>query len=237
MNAAEKRKRGSGSASATDDGPNRKQQWYLTYLRGMSTYPCLTTSILGRESRHITSPPSPPKLSQQHHNRDTAIIRRVKPCRDGNEREKSTRLAKQDFFNGTENSIRSASRTYNILYTKLSDRLREQQPHSDAHRGLQLLSIRAMKAKSVLAKHLMTEGILLQLRFSSSLPNHSFSGNKMREAFESTGIHPLNPRTVLGKLKPQNEEPRNITRTGGTSPLPVTPTTPKAISHLKRHAL
>ena len=147
VNAAEKRKRGSGSASATDVGPSRKQQWYLTYSTGMSTNPCLSTSILGREPRHITSPPSPPKLSQQHHNRDTAIMRRVKPCRDDNVRKKSIRLAKQDFLNGTENSIRSASRTYNIPCTKLNDRLREQQLHSDAHRRLQLLSIRAMKAK------------------------------------------------------------------------------------------
>ena len=70
----------------------------LTYLTGMSTNPCFSTSILGRGPRHITSPPSPPKLSQQHHNRDTAIMGRVKPCRDDYEREKSIRLTKQDLL-------------------------------------------------------------------------------------------------------------------------------------------
>ena len=58
-----------------------------------------------------------------------------------------------------------------------------------------------------------------------------------KRLFKSTGIHPLNPRTVLGKPKPKNEESRNITRTDGTSPPPVTPTAPRAISHLKLHAL
>ena len=42
---------------------------------------------------------------------------------------------------------------------------------------------------------------------------------------------------VLGKLKPKNDASRNITRTNGTSPPPVTLTAPRAISHLKRHAL
>ena len=54
------------------------------------------------------------------------------------------------------------------------------------------------------------------------------------KAFESTGIHPLNPRTVLGKLKPERSgESRNIARPRGcfeSSP-------PRAINHLKRHAL
>jgi hypothetical protein len=65
----------------------------------------------------------------------------------------------------------------------------------------------------------------------------AYTEKNIKKAFESTGIHPLNPRTVLGKLKPKNEESRNITRTDGTSPPPVTPTAPRAISHLKRHAL
>ena len=57
-----------------------------------------------------------------------------------------------------------------------------------------------------------------------------------QEGFESTGIHPLNPRTVLGKLKPKwSEESRDITRTYGTSP-PITPTAPRATSHPKYHA-
>ena len=50
----------------------------------------------------------------------------------------------------------------------------------------------------------------------------AYTEKNIRKAFESTGIYPLNPRTVLGKLKPKNEETRNITRTDGTSPPPVT---------------
>ena len=73
-------------------------------------------------------------------------MRRVKPCRDDSENKKSIRLAKQDFFNGTEPSIRSAARTYSIPYTTLRDRLRGLQPHSEAHQDLQLLTVREEKA-------------------------------------------------------------------------------------------
>ena len=91
-------------------------------------------------------PPSPPKLSQQYHNCDTATMGRLKPCRSDNEREKSIRLAKQDFINGIEPSIRSAARTYNIPFTTLRDCLRGQQSHSKAHQELQLLSVQEEKA-------------------------------------------------------------------------------------------
>ena len=65
----------------------------------------------------------------------------------------------------------------------------------------------------------------------------AYTEENIRKAFESTGIHPLNPRMVLGKLKPdRSEESRNITHTDGTSP-PITPTAPRAISRLKRHTL
>ena len=66
----------------------------------------------------------------------------------------------------------------------------------------------------------------------------AYTEKYIKKAFESTEIHPLNPRTVLGKLKlDQSEESRNITHTDGTSPPPITPTAPRAISHLKHHAL
>ena len=70
---------------------------------------------------------------------------RVKPCRDDKEHERSIRLAKQDFINGTEASIRSASRTYNIPYSTLRDRLRGLQPRPEAHRGFHLLSVQEEK--------------------------------------------------------------------------------------------
>ena len=50
---------------------------------------------------------------------------RLKPCRNDYEREKSIRLAKQDFINGIEPSIRPAARTYNIPFTTLRDLLVE----------------------------------------------------------------------------------------------------------------
>ena len=61
---------------------------------------------------------------------------RPKPCRDDEEHKKSIRLAKQDFFNGTEPSIRPAARTYNIPYTTLRDRLHGLQPRTKAYREL-----------------------------------------------------------------------------------------------------
>ena len=71
---------------------------------------------------------------------------RVKPCRDDKEHEKSIRLAKQDFINGIEPSIRSAARTYNVPYTTLKDRLHGLQTRTEAHQGLQLLSVQEEKA-------------------------------------------------------------------------------------------
>ena len=59
-----------------------------------------------------------------------------------------------------------------------------------------------------------------------------------KKAFESTEIHQFNPRMVLGKLKlDRGKESRNITCTDGASPPPITPTAPRAISHLRHHAL
>ena len=54
-----------------------------------------------------------------------------------------------------------------------------------------------------------------------------------RRLFESTGIHPLNPRTVLGKLKPKRSgESQNIARPRGFEfPLP------SSINQLERRAL
>ena len=58
---------------------------------------------------------------------------------------------------------------------------------------------------------------------------------------ESTGIHPLNPRMALGKLKPgRSGRSRNVTRPDSNSetvPPPITPTAPRAINHLKHHEL
>ena len=70
---------------------------------------------------------------------------RLKPYRNDNEREKFIRLAKQDFISGIRPSVRFAACTYNIPFTTLRDCLRGQQPYSEAHRGLQLLSIREEK--------------------------------------------------------------------------------------------
>ena len=62
----------------------------------------------------------------------------------------------------------------------------------------------------------------------------AYTGENVKKAFESSGIHPLNPRTVLGKLKlEQSGESRNIARPRGyfeSSPLRV-------IDRLKCHAL
>ena len=62
----------------------------------------------------------------------------------------------------------------------------------------------------------------------------AYGKGNSKKAFESTRIHPLNPRTVLGKLKPERSgESRNIARFRGcfeSSP-------PRAINRLKRHAL
>ena len=71
---------------------------------------------------------------------------RVKPCRDNNKREESIRLAKQDFINGIEPSIRSAARTYDVPYTTLRDRLHGLQTRTEAHQELQLLSVQEEKA-------------------------------------------------------------------------------------------
>ena len=70
---------------------------------------------------------------------------RVKPCRDDNEREKSIRLAKRDFLNGTEPSIRSEACTYDIPYATLRDRLHGLQTGTEAYRELQLLSVQEGK--------------------------------------------------------------------------------------------
>ena len=62
-------------------------------------------------------------------------------CQSDNKRGKSISLAKQDFINGIKPSIHSAARsTYNIPFTTLRDCLCGQQPHSEAHQGLQLLT-------------------------------------------------------------------------------------------------
>ena len=61
---------------------------------------------------------------------------RVKPCRDDKEHEKSIRLAKQVFFNGTEPSIHPEAHTYNIPYTTLRDRLHGLQTRTKAYREL-----------------------------------------------------------------------------------------------------
>ena len=73
------------------------------------------------------------------------------------------------------------------------------------------------------------------------MPETVYTEENVKKAFESTGIHPLNIRTVLGKLKPgRRGKSRNISRPDGrseTSPPPSTPTAPRAINRLKRHAL
>ena len=75
---------------------------------------------------------------------------------------------------------------------------------------------------------------LIFIRLIVRARDTAYTEKNIKKAFESTGIHPLNPRMVLGKLKPKS---RDITRTDGTPPPPITPTAPRAISHLKRHAL
>ena len=70
----------------------------------------------------------------------------VKPCWDNKEHEKSICLAKRDFINGIEPSIRSVACTYNIPYTTLRARLYRQQTNTEANQGLQLLSVQEEKA-------------------------------------------------------------------------------------------
>ena len=65
---------------------------------------------------------------------------------------------------------------------------------------------------------------------------------KISRRLLSTGMHPLNPRTVLGKLKPERAADHKISLSWVTTPKPyipppITPTAPRAISHLKHHAL
>ena len=46
----------------------------------------------------------------------------------------------------------------------------------------------------------------------------AYTEKNIKKAFESTGIHSLNPRTVLGKLKLERSGgSRNITRPGDDS--------------------
>ena len=69
----------------------------------------------------------------------------------------------------------------------------------------------------------------------------AYTEENIKKAFESTGIRPLNPRMVLGKLKPERSGgSRIVTRPDNdseTAPPPITPTAPRAIKHLRRHAL
>ena len=71
---------------------------------------------------------------------------RAKPRRDNKEHEKSICLAKRDFINGIEPSIRSVACTYNISYTTLRARLYRRQTDTEANQGLQLLSVQEEKA-------------------------------------------------------------------------------------------
>ena len=71
---------------------------------------------------------------------------RLKPCLNDSKCEKSIHLNKQDFINGIEPSICSAACTYGIPFSTLRDHLHGQQPHSEAHRGLQLLSVQEEEA-------------------------------------------------------------------------------------------
>ena len=69
----------------------------------------------------------------------------------------------------------------------------------------------------------------------------AYTEENIKKAFGSTGIYLLNPRMVLGKLRPVlSGGSRNATRPDNDSetvPPPITPTAPRAINHLKRHAL
>ena len=69
----------------------------------------------------------------------------------------------------------------------------------------------------------------------------AYTEENIKKALESTGIHPLNPCMALGKLKPgRSGRSRNVTRPDNNSetvPPPITTTDPRAINHLKHHAL
>ena len=69
----------------------------------------------------------------------------------------------------------------------------------------------------------------------------AYTEENIKKALESTGIHPLNPRMALGKLKPGwGGRSRNDTRPDNNSETvlpPITATAPRAINHLKHHAL
>ena len=46
----------------------------------------------------------------------------------------------------------------------------------------------------------------------------AYTEENIKKAFESTGIHPLNPRMVLGKLKPERSGgSQNVTRPDNNS--------------------
>ena len=69
----------------------------------------------------------------------------------------------------------------------------------------------------------------------------AYTEENIKKALESTGIHPLNPRMVLGKLKlGRSGRSRTVTRPDNDSetvPPPITTTAPRAINHLKHHEL
>ena len=133
---------------------------------------------------------------------------RVKPCRDDKEHEKSIRLAKRDFTNGIEPSIRSAALTYNIPYTTLRARLHGRQTRTEANQGLQLFSVQEEKAIVRFCEtlddwgHPVTIKILKQ--FAQSLLHPGQQGaveNTGLSAFSSANPHLLqNSHTVwIGK--------------------------------------
>ena len=68
----------------------------------------------------------------------------VKPFRVSEEHVKFIRQTR--FINGIERSIRSAARTYNMLYPTLRARLHGRQTRTEANRGRKLLSVQEEKA-------------------------------------------------------------------------------------------